>query len=204
MKVPSVAFITMILAAGWASAAAAQSASHRFELGVQVAAPRSGTFEKIDIGVGGRVSWHPASVLGLEAELDLFPAEFPADRAFSRSRLEGLFGATVGPTLGRLRPFAKIRAGFLDFREAPRPLACILIYPPPLSCVLAAGSRVAAFDLGGGVELFTSPRTFVRVDAGDRLVKYPGPAFDPQRRTAHTGSFFGHDIRLAFGGGLRL
>ena len=39
------------------------------------------------------------------------------------------------------------------FEEAPGPLACITIFPPPLSCELASGRTLMAFDLGGGVDV---------------------------------------------------
>jgi hypothetical protein len=109
---------------------------------------------------------------------------------------------TAGPRLGRVRPFAKLRPGFVTFREAPQPIVCILIFPPPLSCTLASGRRLFALDMGGGVEVFATRNTFVRADAGDRPLKYPGPVFD-KNRTAQQNGFFSHDFRFAIGGGLR-
>ena len=126
-------------------------------------------------GLGGRVSWRPNSFLGLEAELNVFPRDFPSGRPFSRGRFEGLFGATAGATFDRFRPFVRVRPGFVAVQESPEPFACILIFPPPLTCTLASGRTLAAVDLGGGVDIATTARTFVRVDLGDRLVRYPGP-----------------------------
>jgi hypothetical protein len=100
-----------------------------------------------------------------------------------------------------VRPFARLRPGFVTFREAPQPFACILIFPPPLACVLGAGDTLFALDIGGGVEVFTTRRTFLRVDAGDRLLRYPGPVF--RDGTAEEDGFFSHDFRFAVGGGLR-
>ncbi len=191
-----------VLAMSGPRPAAAQSSDHRVQVGVQVAAPISSEFDRADVGVGGRLSWHPAPLLGLEAEVDLYPRDFAGRPAFSRGRIEGLFGATVGPRLGAVRPFARLRAGFLTFREAPEPLACILIFPPPLACELAGGRTVPAYDVGGGIELFTTARAFLRIDVGDRLLKYPGPVFDSRRRM-HDRAFLSHDFRFAAGGGLR-
>ena len=114
--------------------ALAQSTSDRFELGVQVSSVISSQFDATDVGLGGRFAWHPVEPLGIESEINLYPGDFPDQRAFSRGRVEGLFGVTVGPRFGRLRPFARLRSGFLSIREAPRPFPCILIFPPPLSC----------------------------------------------------------------------
>ena len=182
--------------------ALAQSTSDRFELGVQVSSAISSQFDATDVGLGGRFAWHPVEPVGIESEINLYPADFPDQRPFSRGRVEGLFGVTVGPLFGRLRPFARLRSGFLNIREAPQPFPCILIFPPPLSCALASGRTLVAFDIGGGVEVFATPKTFVRIDAGDRVLKYPGPVF-ARNFTRRDDAFFSHDFRFAAGAGLR-
>jgi hypothetical protein len=68
--------------------------------------------------------------------------------------------------------------------------------------VLAEGRTLFAFDAGGGLEVYPSGGTFIRVDIGDRMVRHPGPAFDTSGE-AHDGSFTGHDLRIAVGGGVR-
>ena len=181
----------------------AQSPADTFQVGAQITTARSGQFDSTELGIGGRVSWHPAAMLGIESEIGLYPADFPGDRVpFSAARLEGLFGVTAGPRLGSVRPFAKIRAGFLRYSPAPEPFACIAIFPPPLNCLMAAGGTRPIFDIGGGLEVVTGDRTFVRVDAGDRMVRYPGPSFTAGFTLREEG-FLGHDFRLSVGGGLR-
>ena len=195
-----IAFAVLVVA--WPEPAAAQATLNRIELGVQVSSAISGQFDGADVGFGGRVSWYPVGSLGIESEITFYPSEFPDAGPFSRSRVEALFGVTAGPQFGRVRPFARLRAGFLNVREAPQPFACILIYPPPLSCTLASGRTLAAFDIGGGVEAFATPRVLLRIDAGDRLLKYPGPVID-NNRMGQDDSFFSHDFRFAVGAGLR-
>ena len=181
---------------------AAQSPESRFAAGGHLASSVSSEFEENHLGVGARLSWHPARLLGVEAELTLFPEDLGEGVAFSGGLLEGLFGVTAGPRIGRVRPFAKLRPGFVTFQEPPEPIACILIFPPPLNCQLAAGRTLFALDVGGGMEWFASDRTFVRVDVGDRAVRYPSPVIDSSG-TVRDESFFGHDFRLTVGGGLR-
>ena len=178
----------------------AQSDDRAFRVGAQVATIASGEFDKTDVGVGGRLSWHPVSLLGVEGELTFYPSDFADPPAFSASRFEGLFGATVGPRLGVVRPFAKLRPGFVSFSEAPAPFACILIFPPPLNCAMASGHTLFALDVGGGVEWLPSNGTFVRVDVGDRAVRYPSPTIDNEG-TVQDNDFFGHDFRFTIGGG---
>jgi hypothetical protein len=186
----------------WAAPAAAQP-SERFEAAVHVAAASMPHFEGSDFGIGARLAWRGDDLLTWEGELTLFPGEYPdSPVAFSRRRVEGLFGLTAGLRFGMLRPFAKFRAGFLDVQEAPQPFACILIFPPPLSCTLAAGRTLPAFDLGGGVEVDVTPRAFIRVEAGDRMLKYPGAAIDGNG-VPRAEDFWGHGLRFAAGAGLR-
>jgi len=178
---------------------AAAVAQQRFDAAAHIAVARSSEFDHIDTGVGGRFSWHPIGLIGAEAEITVYPASFPNANGFSRTRIEGLFGVTAGPRLPGVRPFARFRPGFLTFRG--QPVVCILIFPPPLSCQLAVGRTVLALDLGGGVELFPASRALVRVDVGDRILKYPGPSFR-DGQTAQ-GSFYSHDFRVSAGAGVR-
>jgi len=116
--------------------------------------------------------------------------------------VEGLFGVTAGPRFGRVRVFGAFGAGFLHVEEARGLLVCVLIFPPPLSCTLAAGATLTIVNLGGGVEAAVTPRTFIRVDAGDRLTRYPAPAidFEGSRRDE---PFFEHGFRFTAGAGWR-
>lgn len=195
--------VVMVLAlVGCPLMAAAQPAEARLQVGVQFVGVSSDEFDKTDLGVSGGIAWRPVTYLGLEAEMGIYPDEFADAPAFSRRRVEGLFGVSVGPRLGRIRPFVKVRPGFVAFGESPGPIACIAIFPPPLACALASGETVAAFDLGGGIEVFASDRTFLRLDVGDRVVRYPGTVWDSSGM-ARPNAFLSHDIRVAVGGGWR-
>jgi hypothetical protein len=181
--------------------ASAQTGDSQFQIGIHVATVTSSEFDKTDIGIGGLLSWRPGGLFGADAELTFYPSDFADQPVFSASRVEGLFGVTVGPRLGAIRPFVKVRPGFVRFAEAPEPFPCIAIFPPPLACQLAAGHTAFALDIGGGVEFQTTESTFVRVDVGDRAVKYPGPAIEADG-TVQDASFFSHDFRFEIGGGL--
>ena len=191
-----IAVIVLLLACVAAPAAAQGHAA----VAAQFVAARMGEFDATDKGVGVRFTWMPSALLGADAEVTFFPNELGGRVPFSRRRTEGLFGMTVGPRIGPVRPFAKLRPGFLNVGG--QPTVCILIFPPPLSCQLAAGRTLFALDAGGGVELFAGTRTVIRIDAGDRLLKYPGPSF----RTGGVVSeddFYSHDFRFSAGAGIR-
>jgi len=193
----------LLMFAAWLvwSPAVALAQSDRFELGAQLISVNLSPVDQADFGLGARFSWNPVQLAGLESEINFYPKDLPSEVPFSRGRIEGLFGATVGPRFGTLRPFAKARAGFLSFRAVTEPFACVLIFPPPLSCQL--GDRTLLdYELGGGLELFPSRGLFLRVEVGDRAVHYPGPARD-RDGTLHEDAFFGHDLRFAAGAGLR-
>ena len=162
---------------------------------------RSSEFETTSVGIGGLVAWRPVPVLGIEAALGAYPADFPGEGPFSSGQVEGLFGVTARLSFERVRPFAKARAGFLAFRESSRPIACIAIFPPPLSCTLAAGRTLPVLEIGGGTEIELTRRTFVRIDAADRILKYPGPVFS--RGRSFSDGFRRHDFSVTVGAGLR-
>jgi hypothetical protein len=167
-----------------------------------VAVAGSSEFDASDVGLGGRLGWRLLDLVTLEGELTMYPGDFPDRVAFSASRWEGLFGGTVGVQLGRVRPFASVRPGFLRYSEAPEPFACIAIFPPPLACTLAAGKTVFAFDVGGGIALDITRRSFIRVDLTDRMLRYDGPVFRPQG-AIREDHFWRHGVRFAAGAGVR-
>jgi hypothetical protein len=184
-----------------ASTAFAQS----FEAGIHFASSRWSEFDTNDTGIGGRLTWRPLPLLGIDADLTLYPSDFPGETVvpFSGRRVEALFGATVGPRLDRIRPFVKASAGLLDVGETPIAFACIAIFPPPLSCVLAGGRTLAAYEVGGGVLLYTPARTFIRADIAQRFLNYPGPTFRHGLRDRVDDDFFGGALRFTIGGGVR-
>ena len=145
-------------------------------------------------------------LVGVDAEMAWYPGDFPPDSIpFTQNHVESLFGITIGPRLDRFRPFGKFAAGFLHTSSTQAFIACIAIYPPPLSCLMAESQTMPAMDLGGGVELSIGERTFVRVDATARMLKYPGPSilFGDADRVVRDTDFWGAAFRFTAGGGFR-
>ena len=179
-------------------------AAQSFEASVHLASSQWSEFDGTDIGGGGRLTFKPTPTIGIDADLTWYPGDFPPDGIpFSGNRVEGLFGVTAGPRLPGFRPFAKVSGGFMNLGGAREPFACITIFPPPLSCVMAGGQTMAAFEFGGGVELLPTGPALIRLDITDRVLKYPGPSLRSNFETSDEG-FWGHALRLTIGAGLHL
>ena len=180
--------------------------AQNFEVGVNLLSSQMSEFEGTDIGVGGRFTWKPVPLIGVDADLGWYPGEYPPDGVtFSDGRFEGFFGVTVGPAVNRLRPFGKFAAGFFQTTGTQERIVCLAIFPPPLNCVMAADQTLPAMDFGGGVELLFTDRTFLRIDATARMLQYPGPSMrlDRDDRSTHDSDYWGAAFRLSIGGGWR-
>jgi len=186
------------------SFALAQSGDDRkLEVGGQLAVTDLAELETTDFGFGGRFGFRATSLFTFEGELNFFPSDIPDEVSVTSSRLEGLIGVKVGPRFDRFSVFGKVRPGFVQFGEAPEPIPCILIYPPPLSCALAAGETVFALDLGGGLELYPTEQSLVRFDVSDLMLQYSGPVLTRDREAVTEDGFWGHNLRISIGAGFR-
>ena len=179
------------------------AAAQALEASAHFASAQWSEFDGTDLGFGGRVTFKPSSLVGIDADLSWYPSEFPGEGTpFSERRFEGLFGVTVGPRLNRLRPFAKFAGGFINTNGTQERIICIAIFPPPLSCAMAADQTLTAFEFGGGVEIDATARSFLRVDVTDRMLKYPGPTLDNDFER-HDEGFWGHALKLTLAAGVR-
>ena len=190
--------VSFVLLAG---SAYAQTDERRGDVSVQVSVRSLSEFDETEAGLGGRLSYRLNRWLAADGEINLFPSDVGSP-AFSGSRLEGLAGLRVGPHLGRTGVFLGLRAGAVRFSEAPAPFPCILIYPPPLVCAIAAGDTVPTVQLTGGFELYPSERLVVRVEAGDQLLRYSGPAFTADRDVIDS-SLWSHNFKATTSVGWR-
>jgi hypothetical protein len=191
-------FVVVAVLAGF-SAANAQS----FDLSANFIASQWSEFDDTDFGVGGRLAWKPTPLIGIEGDFNWYPNGYPGARfGFSDYRLEGLAAITVGPQMGRLRPFARFGGGFLKTARAEDPIVCPAIFPPLVGCQLATGATMPTFEVGGGLEYSMTARTFLRFDAGWRFLKYPGPTLTDNLELKENG-FWGGALKFTFGGGWR-
>jgi hypothetical protein len=180
----------------------AQTDAPRFEVGAHFVSMQQRAFSTNDIGFGGRFTFYPITKLGVEFETSLFPKGLGKSVAFSGRRSEMLFGIKSGLRIGKFGFFGKVRPGFIRFSEASHPIACILIYPPPLECVIGAEGKTSfALDFGGIVETYPSRHFVIRADIGDTMIRFNGPAFIGQRGLINNSNV--HNFRVNAGAGLR-
>jgi hypothetical protein len=192
---------TCAVVSGFATPVSGQSLG-RMEVGGQFSALRlSGpTVTKpdvpfLDAGMGGRFAWIFNDTFALEAVSDFFPTG-------RHNVLRGgrKFQMLAGPKLGwrsdRVGVFAKTRAGVARIGEGKQEGPCVEIFPPPEGCVVAENRL--AFDIGGGLEIYPTPLTSVRVDAGDLMTRI-------NRRSYHFGrdGDFAHWLQISAGFGVR-
>jgi hypothetical protein len=173
----------------------------RADANLEIATTRYGEFEETAVGIGARLSYRALDWLAIDAGLVFAPGEL-GRVAFSGSQREGLFGVRAGPRLGEGSVYASLRAGFVTFSDAPEPIPCIAIFPPPLQCVLAAGHTAFAVQFGGGGEIPLGARGLLRLEIGDLMVQYPGPALASGEAVLEE-SFWRHNFRAALSVGLR-
>jgi len=149
--------------------------------------------DQIPNGIGGWFSWDRADAgftLGVDGGVSFFPENHPI---IGRQTL-AVAGVRSGIRVGRWGAFARVRPGVVHFSErffAPE-IACILIFPPPESCLIA--STNAAIDLGGTLEASPTPRSVVRIDLGDTLIRFSRSGQD---------ALWKHNFQLSAGAGVR-
>lgn len=148
-------------------AAYAQS-DPKLEVGAQFALMRhslpggsSSGSPRWDPGFGGRITYDVARNLSLEAELNFFPREIR-----NGPKTQALFGIKAGRRTDKFGLFAKVRPGFVRFAD---------VFDCPgtdrRSCGNFAHTEYA-LDIGGVVEFYAAPRTVLRFDVGDTIIRY--------------------------------
>lgn len=123
-------------------------------------------------GFGARVTYNVNDFFAVEAEGNIYPSTTRRDYVVGGAAQQAQFGAKVGKRWKSFGLFAKARPGFVSFGET--------LAPP--SQGQAGGATFFGFgrerkthfsmDVGGVLEFYASRRTFVRVDAGDTIIRY--------------------------------
>ncbi len=149
-------------------------------------------------GVGGRLTYNFTRYIALDSEISLLPG----NSATSGNRIQAQLGIKAGPRTDKFGVFAKVRPGFMYFRNDPFGRVA------PGGNLLRRGSISSIepmVDVGGVVEVYPSSAWIVRFDAGDTIIKFRKrlvrPTFDgPQ---VEAGGFTTHNFQGSIGVGFR-
>lgn len=193
----------------------AQSPHRKFEVGGQFVGlnahsagfPESlGLVNDIDdlvLGGGLRGGYRITENSAVEAEVNIFQRPPTDDPATLGKWSQGLFGLKVGRKLGsNIGVFGKVRPGFARFDGI---TSAEILPDGSVTVRLIKDNTFFAFDIGGGVELYPSPRTIVRLDAGDVIIRYtgrPGDGFDPISNLVQR-THYGHNFQFSVGFAVR-
>lgn len=148
-------------------------------------------------GFGGRVIFNPASAVGLEAELNLFPNGDYVRPFEEGPSIQALFGLKAGKRSDRVGLFGKIRPGFMRFSKA---VDC----PGEdfFSCTINERTEFV-LDIGGVFEFYPSRHYSLRVDFGDTMIRYGGfkevNVGDDLGRTVPFKGGTTHNLQVSFG-----
>jgi hypothetical protein len=141
--------------------------------------------DQIPNGFGGWVTWR---------FVDVAAHLFPEDHPIIGRQTQLLAGGRAGLQRGGFGAYARVRPGLIHFSErflAPD-IGCVAVFPTPEACLIDRTNF--ALDFGGTVELLPTPRTVVRVDVGDTLIRFNRTELDPVWR---------HNFQLSAGAGVR-
>jgi len=204
-------FLVPVVVGLSAFAVQAQTNGRRIEIGVHCVGlsahadrfpiPASNDIDDLVVGGGARVGYNITRRFAVEAEGSVFQRP-PTSNPVTRGRwAQGFFGLKVAKRLNKLSIFAKVRPGFSRFDG--------------ITSVIRDGAGVTeinptkdnsffALDAGGGIEIYPSRRTIVRLDASDVIIRYvnrPGENFNVANPIRE--AFYGHSLRVSIGFAVR-
>ena len=132
-----------------------------------------------DFGVGGRFGYRIHRKVMIEGELaydyginfheayrNIANGDITAIQRTSIGVTQGLFGPTLQPAKGRLRPFVSVKGGFMDFRLSPS-LLPLSTFESTLLGIRTSNLNAAIYP-GAGVEASLGP-VGLRFELGDEI-----------------------------------
>jgi hypothetical protein len=132
-----------------------------------------------NFGLGGRVGYRMHHKIMIEGELaydyginfheayrNIANGDITAIQRTSIAVTQGLFGPTLQPAKGRLRPFVSVKGGFMDFRLSPS-LLPLSTFESTLLGIRTSNLNASIYP-GAGVEASLGP-VGLRFELGDEI-----------------------------------
>lgn len=123
-------------------------------------------------GVGGRFGYNLNKYVAIDTEFGFYPEQKFGNNQ-SGQKVQAFAGVKVGKRSGRVGVFAKARPGVMFIGELTTGLSC---NSTSSGQVCRPRHSNFAADLGGVLEVYPSPRTIIRFDAGDTIVRLKSQA----------------------------
>jgi hypothetical protein len=151
--------------------------------------------ERDESGGGGWFTWNFNKYFGWDSAITFFPRKIHiADFQQGGRTFQALSGLRGGIRTGRLGVFGKFRPGIQSYS---------LTVGDSASFQLSRFTDIA-FDTGGILEVYVSPRTLLRFEAGNTSIYYRGrDLIGPPGQPLHIPGFTNNTIQVSSGIGFR-
>ena len=193
-----------------------QERSHKIEVGAQFVGYRAHSTKFPDgfgvtptnhiddfvLGGGLRLGYNIAANIAVEAEVNTYQRPPTHDPATLGKWSNGFFGLKLSKPVNNFKLFAKVRPGYARFNGV---TSVQVLSDDSLAVNLIKDNHFFAVDIGGGIELYPSRRTIVRLDAGDAIIRFtgrPGKGFDPFSNVVQR-TYYGHNFIFTAGFAVR-
>jgi hypothetical protein len=145
-------------------------------------------------GIGGWFTWNFSKHFSLDSSATYFPRLIHiADIQQGGRTFQAVAGLRSGIRRERFGVFGKLRPGIQGYTATVNN-SITFVDSPFIDFAL---------DAGGIIEVYTSPRTMLRFDAGDTSIYYPSRDVVTQNGLFHAPSFTNNTIQLTAGFGWR-
>jgi hypothetical protein len=131
---------------------------------------QSSQFDQTYASIGGRIGYNLNRYVALEAEGNFIPRRNFSEVEQSR-KAQFLAGVKAGLRAEKIGLFAKVRPGLMYFSSLSSHTTCTIRSPRDFTCAEISQTNFA-LDLGAVLEFYPSPRTIIRFDAGDSIVRF--------------------------------
>ena len=194
------------------SAEVRSQTADKVEVGVQFTSltlPANQYYNFTEPGFGGRVTYNLNDNLALEGEVNFFPNQNVFGSLGEGRGVQAQFGVKAGKRYKNFGVFAKARPGFLTLGDvfSYQPGTAISVFGNPTLNTRLGRETHFTTDLGGVLEFYPSPKTIVRFDAGDTILRF-GPHLEPDpinyRQLVELPSRIKHNFQITAGVGFRL
>ena len=158
--------------------------AQRYEVGVQLTGVHLHKIDEGAFGIGARFHYNLTPLIASDLEV----THYPENSSGNFGETTVLFGVRAGKRFDRFGAFLKGRPGFIHFGGE-----YFASRMEPKTHLM--------FDLGGILEYYPSPHTFVRIEGGDTVIYFGGTRLNNRPNPDPLGTI--HNFQSGAGFGFR-